>query len=72
MLELSWVHFGVSFLLHSLHDAPAGGHVPLQLSAGWKPALPGPGAHCHDGPGWPRRQHDGAAAHGALPTLSAR
>lgn len=71
-LELSQVYFGVSVLLHSLHDAPAGSHVPLQLSTGWKPALPGPGTHCHDGPGWPRRQHDGAAAHGALQTLPAR
>lgn len=61
-----------SLFFYSLHDAPAGSHIPLQLSTGWKPALPGPGTHCHDGPRWPRRQHDGAAAHGALPTLPAR
>lgn len=65
-------YFGVSVSSHSLHDAPAGSHVPLQLGTGREPALPGPGAHCHDGPGWPREQHDGTAAHGALPTLPAR
>lgn len=71
-LELSQVYFGVSVLSRSLHDAPAGSHVSLQLSTGREPALPGPGAHCHDGPGWPREQHDGTAAYGTLPTVPAR
>lgn len=55
----------------SVHDASAGCLVPLQLGAGREPALPGP-AHRHDGPERAGEQHDGAAAHGALPALPAR
>ncbi|XP_032206047.1 calcium-responsive transactivator isoform X5 [Mustela erminea] len=56
----------------SVHDAPAGSLVPLQLGAGRQPALPGPVVHRHDGPERTGQHHDGPAAHGALPALPAR